>query len=341
MATKLLAVIATILLASCTAEECSHYQDNCSPDPNFCQIECKIEGEDCVPTAGTAPGECPTYDAAGGNPAPKYEDMTAQKCEETCSDATASGACAFYRFEKIHDEIVCYLMNNDQCKEPGFSCTGDDCKSDAMDCDSGEDWHVPPEGYTCPSGTKNEAGSGVIPDYKLFWDCRDLNGMVDFDLEQDSLQAPGNTECTTRPGCSKNGVEEVYKYKCMDDNANPDPSKGKWEWQDTSSGSDPDPDLVDANNGGKLKVAKCNADSLTVENYGQQMKHGMEILCVDEQISPGGEVPAQNSCILICDGYNILNFYTKMAKWVYRMFDEPAGETDVPDSNGSVIFCHH
>ena len=94
---------------------------------------------------------------------------------------------------------------------------------------------------------------------------------------------------------------------------------------------------------GKLTDVTCNADTLTVENFKQQEGFGMEILCVGTPITDNGDVPAQNSCILICDGYPILNFYTDMAEWFYTMMDSPDEETKIDDvtSTGSIIFCHH
>ena len=131
-------------------------------------------------------------------------------------------------------------------------------------------------------------------------------------------------------------------YQCVSAEDPEDNTKGKWQWVNDGS---TDPELVvtdnDPDNIGKLKEANCNAAPIQLSNYEEQINHGMEILCVGEPIDDDNKVPAQNSCILICDGYPILNFYTKMAKWIYTMMDEPNNEIDIDISDPTgVIFCH-
>lgn len=321
MASKVLAVLITVIVAFCTAQDCSWYQDNCSPDDNICRIDC-VEGEDCAADDGAG---CPTYSVAD-NPAPKYDEMTAEICEATCT-----APCAFYRYEKTRDGKKCYLMNKDQCQDAGDGCNDEEiCVSGPVDCQGGGNVN-PPEVFTCPAGTIHTPG--VIPDFYLHWNCFDTNGGVDFNLES-ATPAPGNTECTAKPSCNKNGNEEIYKYKCEEESVGS--GTGKWKWH----GSGTDPGFIDDVNGGKLKDATCNADALTLKDYNDQVLKGMEILCVGEAVA-SGSVPAQNSCILICDGYPILNFYTKMAKWVYTMMDEPSVEDDInTDDPDSIIYCH-
>merc|ERR1712110_715838 len=95
------------------------------------------------------------------------------------------------------------------------------------------------------------------------------------------------------------------------------PTEGEWQWENDGTS---DPQLVETEEGpnkGKLKEATCNAEPLAVSNYVDQVTRGMEILCVGDPIDTESKIPAQNSCILICDGYPILNFYTKTLAQTY------------------------
>jgi len=321
MATKLLAVVATVLIASCAAEECSAHQDNCSTDENYCLFSCDDDDDNCSPD-----GTCPT---TVPDPLPS-DAMDAATCEKACKDDTTNN-CAFYRYEKIYKTAFCYLMNKDQCKDEGDDCN-DGCKSGAVDCTG--DNIVEPEIFTCPSGTPHQPG--VIPHFNLHWKCEDVNGIKPHDITQEFPAAPGNTICTAKPSCMKDGIDQNYVFKCVKDG---DGASGKWEWQDNGNDA-PDPTLTLVDQGTKkLKEATCDAAPLTIQGYDNQVDQGMEILCVGEQIAVG-IVPAQNSCILVCDGYPILNFYTKKAEWFYTMMDSPEIETIESSNSGDIIFCH-
>jgi len=323
MATKLLAVVATVLIASCAAEDCSAHQDNCSTEEKYCLFSCDDDGT-CSPE-----GNCPTLDQ---DPLPS-DAMDAATCQKACKDDNTN-QCAFYRYEKIYKTAFCYLMNKEQCKDEGDDCN-DGCISGAVDCTG--DNIVEPEDFTCPSGTPHQ--SGVIPHFNLHWNCQDVNGNKPHDITQDSPAAPGNTVCTAKPSCIKDAKDQNYVFKCVKDvKDGASVASGKWEWQDNGNGAtDPTQTLVDQETK-KLKEATCDANPLTILDYNNQVDHGMEILCVGEQIA-AGIVPAENSCILVCDGYPILNFYTKKAEWFYTMMDSP----DVPlpiTNSGEIIFCY-
>jgi len=341
MATKLFAVVFTVLLTSCKGQDqesiCSEFQDNCSPKEKLCLIECKIDDETgdatpCVPNPDA--GNCPTFLFRA---APTYTAMNAEFCKQTCVNDTDNG-CAFYRYELIEPlkNKKCYLMDRDQCADSGDGCETN-CESGAANCDGGH--VVEAEDYTCPSGTPHTPQT--IPNFNLHWNCRDVNNNnAEFDITQNHTSAPGNTVCTAKPDCK----DLHYTYKCVSANeTDPTETEGKWQW-DRMDGMD-DPKLVEeeGDNIGKLKEATCNADPLTVNDYSNQITSGMEILCVDEPINAtSGVVPAQNSCILICDGYPILNFYTKMASWVYTYMDSPNVPNTIDDVNqtGDIIYCH-
>ena len=76
------------------------------------------------------------------------------------------------------------------------------------------------------------------------------------------------------------------------------------------------------------------------ESYSQP---GLDIQCVsvgagqvDNSNEDSPTVPAQNSCLLSCDYYPVLTFYTKGDAWVYKYMDEadenPLEADDVKDT---------
>jgi len=337
MATKLVAVVFAIIFASCTAEDiCSEFQDNCnaySDDSSTyqCLISCADGSGPCVGN-----GNCPDIATTPIN----YGQMDGQKCKETCEADTAN-KCAFYRYDFVESKQtkMCYLMNEDQCDDEGNGCIDPQCASGPANCDGGG-YVKPPEKFTCLSGTQHSAGT--IPNFNLHWNCKDVNNnMADHDITSETPAAPGNTVCTAKPDCSKNDQKQHYVYKCVQKSGGA-PTEGEWQWENDGTS---DPQLVETEEGpnkGKLKEATCNAEPLAVSNYVDQVTRGMEILCVGDPIDTESKIPAQNSCILICDGYPILNFYTKMAEWKYTMMDDPSTENTFPDPADptDVIYCH-
>ena len=101
-----------------------------------------------------------------------------------------------------------------------------------------------------------------------------------------------------------------YEYKC---NKGSDDTTGVWE----AVGEDPE--AIDENTNA-LKDVTCNAKDLVLDKaiYEQD---GLEIQCV-EVGGNGGVIDvttdpdhptiiAQGNCLLLCDWYPILNFYTR------------------------------
>lgn len=341
MAAKLsFIVFITVIIATYAAAEdgCHMFIDNCNPDPHICHISCEdADSAECQIVDGSS---CPDFTSG----AVLSADMNAAKCKELCDAETD---CYYYRWDTHENpkKQFCYFMNNDQCLDVGNTKTCDlpDCKSDKADKNTCEEGGLPVKEYTCPIGTVHTPG--IMPNFNLHWNC--YLGDVDIDIGVGAPnKAPGNTICTAKPDCIKGGVKQIFQYKCEEDTSNPTiHTDGKWQWTGDAGAGDEDPLLVNDEQGGVLKEATCNADNLIIDDFNNQVEKGMEILCVEAPIdttNPGSEsVIAQNSCLLICDGYPVLNFYTKMSKWVYTMMDDES-ETpiDNPSSTGDIIFCH-
>jgi len=350
MGTKVLAVFFTVIISSCRPEEtCKFAKDDCKPEPNLCKLECSNESgngsDDCKfdPDAKTCTS--PT-------PMPQFNDMKAAACKSLCDSETN---CFYYRYE--HREAsktkFCYIMDATQCEDFGEgcepNCQGPQCEpscqsgiADKNDCDDNNG--VPVFEHECLSQSPTHT-PGIMPDFKLHWTCYTPSG-DEHDI-YGTAKAPANTKCTAKPECIKDGKNQNYKYTCVPDQTQPvDPKKGKWEWEAPVPADQEvhDPDLVEE---GKLKEPTCNAKDLVVADYANQITLGMEILCVEKNDagstpSSDGKIEAQNSCLLFCDGYPILNFYTKKTDWVFTYIDDSAENTiDDPEDTESTIFCHN
>ena len=102
-----------------------------------------------------------------------------------------------------------------------------------------------------------------------------------------------------------------YEYTC--DGGDEGSDQGVWKIV-----GDEDPEAVDeATNA--LKDVICNAPDLVL-NKAMYDQTGLEIQCVevggnegviDEEAADGPTVKAQGNCLLLCDWYPILNFYTR------------------------------
>lgn len=174
---------------------------------------------------------------------------------------------------------------------------------------------------------------GLKPTCKLHWSCNSLSS-ESVDLTEDTV--PGDTTCTAYPECNS----EIVAYAC-ESNGQQTP-KGVWNYK--GDGTDPNflEDIGDGSGEKKLADPICNADDLTLTDYENQVAKGMEILCVEADVASDGTVgtvAAQNSCLLICDGYPILNFYTVKQSWKYKLME--GAETDLTLSSADdVIYCH-
>ena len=125
---------------------------------------------------------------------------------------------------------------------------------------------------------------------------------------------------------SCNSVSEAIVYTCEDGGDN-----GAWVWAGTPGNEPKDPEgnsYVDENSG-ILNDIICNSDPLVL-NQASYEQEGLEILCVetgagqvDASDAAAPTVPAQNNCLLRCDWYPVLQFYTKGGDgWFYKYMDE-------------------
>jgi len=315
---------------------------NCDTTPNIQEIECK-EGSDCTCKDGTE-APCPNWNTNGDI---TYASLDATLCKTTCKDIPD---CRFYKYIERRGKNHCYAMNQAQCTDQAQDeqCNTDHCESgyvlhdtdgdgtDDEECEGGGDDGIIVPDHPCPTGSEAKHSASTMPDNYLRWSCIDMhNENVDIYSSDGTLNAegaPAGTRCTTRPGCD--GKDYVYVCNVL---------TGAWEPENDV----PDPDPVDKDNK-YLNDVKCNAPNLILDKakYGQS---GLEIQCVeigagqvDITNSEEPTVKSQNNCLLLCDWYPVVNFYTKGNKWFYvDMEDDNSVETEItdPTQTANIIYC--
>jgi len=300
---------------------CKEFYENCSTESAQCTITCE-DPSSCVSTGD--PAKCPQDVTT--------TPMVKGSCKPYCS---ADIGCFYYKYQEVAGIQYCYLMGENECNDWGENCSPDYCESgkrDDAECEEGGNGGPVPE-FDCPGETQHTPGT--IPDFKLHWSCFSVSKEGNVDLREKTV--PGDTICKAYPEC--NG--ELVVYSCKSDEA-PTP-KGVWTYEGDQSD---DPGFVEDNGSGRMKLSDpiCNANDLTLDNYVDQRDNkGMEILCVVEgsltEDNTAGTIKAQNSCLLICDGYPILNFYTNEQSWKYTLM-EGSEETLDEENADAVIYCH-
>jgi len=311
----------TASLKTSFGNTCQPYYSDCSTKSFQCKIKCTDidDPTTCIGEIGDG-GTCPEDTAV------QEEQMTADVCKNLC---TTANSCFYYKFEESggpEPHRYCYLMGEQECNEWGEGCDNPAIcvsgKGDENNCDDGI-------GYTCVGGTQHT--HGIMPDFKLHWSCISIEG-GSVDIKDTSI--PGDTTCTAHPECGG----ELITYECK---SNGDQIAPKGVWAYIGSGTDPNfQEDVDGTQN-KLTDPSCNAENLQLTDYKQQVQKGMQILCVIENSidENAGTISAQNSCLLICDNYPILNFWTDAKQWKYQLMDSST-EEDLPAEADDVIFCH-
>jgi len=313
--------------------------DNCNADDG------RMVTVKCVDNSGT--GDC-TCQTSGDDPANIENDCTAitdhdfttdtyaamspETCGTLCEEANKdpSKQCKYWKF--IDGSMVtwdqsksksCYLMNDAQCTDRRGDCNQDHgCE---VGCIEGAD---DPSSFTCPAQSDRKEES--LANNYLSWICYHFDGTNDEEIDiYNSATAPGGTTCTLTPSCKKYEVnEKSLMYKCAEDSENP--GSGKW----TSSDGDTthDEDVIDKDNGNKLKDPTCNADPLPLKEGWKQP--GMEVNCVDgfaqwDSDANPNTIPSENHCLMFCDYYHVLTFYSKgESGWYYKYTYDGADETE-------------
>lgn len=318
-----------------TGDSCSKSKYNCDTRNGkyIGKIYCKVGGTLCTCEENKISKEdvCPDISIDS-------HQMDWEKCKSYCGDAES---CKYFKFIEYPDnsddfplnelKSICFLMNDEQCTNvDDFCCEAPHCRSGGKDCV--EDVETK---YKCKTGTDHKTGN--FPMNYLRWDCKDLD-WNSVDIYNSTVEAPGGTRCTARPDCH----EKKYVYTCKDDPSSNDESTGIWTW-DVDGENDPEC----LNSDKTLNEAICNAEDIVLKNYVDQAAQGLEIQCVEggagQVDQETGTITSQNNCLLLCDWYPVLTFYTVGQEWRYRMVDDEEEDheehdlqTDTPDQ---IIYC--
>merc|ERR1712037_326443 len=187
MMTMLLSVI-FCLLASTSA------QDDCPANPNspscadpveetICQLSCdRDSGEVCAQSDEAKCGQI-GVDVANET----FPDMYPTRCKEICEASRGAGSpgfiCRFYKVSNYGNEVVCSLMNDEQCTATG-PC-GSHCVSGDVGC---KDTPIPGP-HECPAAFE-------YTDSAFHFGCDHCNPYSDATCEE------GN-KCFTTERCSE------------------------------------------------------------------------------------------------------------------------------------------
>merc|ERR1712241_590491 len=313
--------------SNCNAEAARMVKVKCvnNGGTNDCTCEAKPEND------SNSVDDCTTItsqDIANEN---TYTGMSAEICASICTEAQEDSAngneCKYWKFvdgtnHQWDQSKSCYLMNDAQCTDKTGVCNQDNgCE---VGCVGGG---ADPASFTCPAQSVRHEES--LANKYLSWMCNHFDGSDDVSIDiYDTAPAPGGTTCTLIPSCKKYEANGSLKYKCAEDSENP--GSGKW----TSSDGDTthDEDVIDNDNGGKLKDPTCNADPLPLKEGWKQT--GMEVNCVDgfaqwDSNANPNTIPSENHCLMFCDYYHVLTFYSKgESGWYYKYTYDGADETE-------------
>jgi len=321
---------------------------NCDTSVYIQEIECK-QSEPC-----TCKDENQNDCAADWNPDPDGDgvDITYETLKDYCeAECEENLLCRFYKYVERRGKKHCYAMDQDQCTQQAQDeqCNPDHCQSGYVlhtdevceeNTDGGGDDGIIVPDVQCPTGSVAKHSASTMPDNYLRWNCIDMHSEnVDIygDGEAIPAGAPAGTRCTTRPGCD--GIDYVYKCDLAD---------GIWKPENPSEVPSQDPiDTVKK----YLNDVKCNAPDLILNKEAYEQP-GLEIQCVEigagqvdttDKAKP--TVKSQNNCLLLCDWYPVVNFYTKGTKWMYvDMEDDNLEENEINDpadqtETATIIYC--
>ena len=114
-----------------------------------------------------------------------------------------------------------------------------------------------------------------------------------------------------------------YRYDC---------NEGTWTKADQA--------MDDGLEGNVIKEIECHADDLQKVPLEED---GRDITCKNGGLKGDGTIPSENVCLMICDGYAALSFYTDWKEgaegrgWFYALSGTQSEPT--PMSDGTVINC--
>jgi len=309
---KLLFVIALCSLILPSQQTCPA---NCNTDARMVKVKCTASEcvceDNAVDEQNTVTG-CETITAHDFS-TDSFAAFDQNTCRTICQESNLieDNSCKYWKFTEglvwEQGEKNCYIMNKDQCDDHSGYCThGDDPNPHGCvtGCVGPDDTNPT---FTCPTGTVRHEGD--LANNYLTWICFGSDDS-NVDIYDENVEAPAGTHCFSAPECSK---YQNLEYACVVDDTDPSGNTGKW------GGVVDDSNDEFALEDGKLKEPTCNADDLPLEAGWQQP--GMEIYCNDGMAGPVADntVKAENHCLLLCDYYNVLSFYSRgQDGWFYK-----------------------
>merc|ERR1712210_124928 len=288
MMTMLLSVIFCLLASTLAQDDCPANANSPSCDDpveeTICQLTCdRDSGEVCAQSDEAKCGQI-GVDVASET----FPDMYPTRCKEICEASREAGSpgsiCRFYKVSNYGNEVVCSLMNDEQCTATG-PC-GSHCVSGDVGC---KDTPIPGP-HDCPAEFE-------YTDSAFHFGCDHCNPYSDQTCEE------GN-KCFTTERCSEwdaAGIDPTSPYwrklaiECT--------RFGTWARLDNSGGSDEDyVDVLHDN----AAPTEPNCKPKPIEILPAVLtEEGADFLCDNElTMNEDGthlEIVAPNTCVLLCD----------------------------------------
>jgi len=349
-----------VCLAAAVRAECNNYVENCNAETaRMVRIACTQGEETCTCEGATQDQTINTQECSDEMKVLTFDALdTKDECEMQCkSTAEQEVPCKYYKFRLTsppHSNMSyeCLLMDADQCKGPGsLLCNHDhNCWSGGLECD--DDLPNPPTPTQTPENAKdcNVSLASYTPG-ELHWYCLDNNNMPPtpipvYETAEDVVEVPHSATCQTTHKCNQysDSTNSILLYTC-------DGSGENGTWVSNSSNSAYDSEVF--NGADRTTISKeptCDADALPMKaGYYPQM--GLELICSGESVEEGNatpwEVPAPNTCLLLCDYIHVLTIFTDWednedpAAKVW-WWEGPNGEnrqTIENPENGEFVYC--
>merc|ERR1712241_667182 len=318
-----LALCSQILPSQQACPDNCHVEDGrlvtvkCVDNGGTADCACQTSGDDSANTeADCASVTSETFDAT------VYADFDSAACKALC-DNSEGDICAYWKFMDgstvaYDPSKSCYLMDDTQCTDKTGECKPEHGCEVGCSGSGGET-----TGVTCPAQSVHTEAD--LANKHLYWRCYHVDDNIDEEIDiYNEATAPEGTACTLTPSCKKyqNAAGGDLQYVCKD-------VSGTGQWTSSDDTTTHDADVIDDTDK-MLKEPTCNADPLTLKAEWKQ--DGMEINCVDGFAKWDGvstDIPSENHCLMFCDYYHVLSFYSKgESGWYYQYTYDGADDSE-------------
>jgi len=350
----ILVVCLAISAGRTVASTCDHADDCNEENAILVSVKCASDGTCTCDDGGVSTEQCANTNIDTLVGSLNY-DIKHADCAQLCTDATFTNGekkCAYYRYRieaGPNAPKICYLMSDAQCD--GYSthpcrvqCSDNDpdahCCSNGIDCNNG----VPPKPVPQPEACEFDAAMEYDDTGEsLHWICGGVDPYAQKKVDE-------NTLCEAHHSCSQYGypagdspTDFVLQVKCAEDSDSPGPGK-QYKWISNRASDEKLEDIVPSIlTDGKLIEPPCKTPELVLSE-DQFKEPGLSIFCSDTDVTPDFKITAPNTCILLCDYYELFTFFPGFSTddpnvrgWLYS--EDGATAQDLDSTNICCFQC--